>query len=283
MIAQIVGEQLGGDISKITVRTGSTEGSLGFGGFNSRQTVMAGASAHASAMAVRRKLLKVASHLMEADETDLDVVGDSVVVKGVPELKRSFAELARVAAGLPGFKLPGIDSPGLEASEKVIINDMTYSNGSALAEVEVDEETGNIRVLRFTIAHDCGRMVNPVMVDGQVMGGIAHGLGNALFEQMIYDEMAQPMTTTFADYLLVSAAEMPPVDILHLESPSTMNELGVKGVGESGVIPVACAIMSAIDDALSDLDIHIDRAPISPQALLQRIREARDRGGHSLG
>ena len=103
MIAQIVGEQLGGDISNITVRTGSTEGTLGFGGFNSRQTVMAGASAHASAVAVRRKLLKVASHLMETDESDLDVVGREVVVKGVPELKRSFAELARAAGGLPGF------------------------------------------------------------------------------------------------------------------------------------------------------------------------------------
>jgi carbon-monoxide dehydrogenase large subunit len=278
MIAQIVGEQLGGDISNITVRTGSTEGTLGFGGFNSRQTVMAGASAHASAVAVRRKLLKVASHLMETDESDLDVVGRDVVVKGVPELKRNLAEVARAAAGLPGFQLPGIDSPGLEASEQVIINDMTYSNGCALAEVEVDEETGRISVLRFSIAHDCGRMVNPVMVDGQVTGGIAHGLGNALFERMIYDEAAQPLTTTFADYLLVSAAEMPLVDILHLESASTLNALGVKGVGESGVIPVAGAIMSAIDDALSDLDIHIDCAPISPQALCQRIRTARAGG-----
>jgi carbon-monoxide dehydrogenase large subunit len=235
---------------------------------------MAGASAHASAVIVRRKLLNVASHLLEADEKDLDVVGDNVVVRGVPELKRSFAELARAAAGLPGFQLAGIDSPGLEASEKVIINDMTYSNGSALAEVEVDEETGAVRVLRFTIAHDCGRMVNPLMVDGQVIGGIAHGLGNALFEQMIYDDTAQPMTTTFADYLLISAAEMPPIDILHLESPSTMNVLGVKGVGESGVIPVAGAIMSAIDDALSDLGVHIDRAPMSPQLLFQCIKNA---------
>jgi carbon-monoxide dehydrogenase large subunit len=129
--------------------------------------------------------------------------------------------------------------------------------------------------LRFTIAHDCGRMVNPLMVDGQVIGGIAHGLGNALFEQMIYDDTAQPMTTTFADYLLISAAEMPPIDILHLESPSTMNALGVKGVGESGVIPVTGAVMSAIDDALSDLGVHIDRAPVSPQSLFQCINNAR--------
>jgi aerobic carbon-monoxide dehydrogenase large subunit len=283
MIAQIVGEQLGGDISKIKVQTGHTGGSLGFGAFNSRQTVVAGASAQASAVAVRRKLLQVAAHLMEADVADLDIVGDGVAMKGVPELKRSFAELSRVAVGLPGLQLPGIDSPGLEASEKVIISDMTYSNGSALAEVEVDVETGNIRVLRFTIAHDCGRMVNPVMVEGQVIGGVAHGIGNALLERMIYDDMAQPVTTTFADYLLVSAAEMPPVDIMHLESPSTMNALGVKGVGESGVIPVAGAITSAIDDALSDLDIHIDCAPISPQALLERIRDAGDRAEKTAG
>ena len=283
MIAQIVGEQLGGDISNITVRTGSTEGTLGFGGFNSRQTVMAGASAHASAVAVRRKILKVASHLMETDESDLDIVGREVVVKGVPELKLGFAELAQAAVGLPGFLLPGLDLPGLEASEQVVINDMTYSNGSALAEVEVDEETGRIRVLRFTIAHDCGRRVNPIMVDGQITGGIAHGLGNALFERMIYDDLAQPLTTTFADYLLVTAAEMPLIDILHLELASTLNPLGVKGVGEFGVIPVAGAIMSAIDDALSDLDIHIDCAPISPQALCERIRTAQERGDYPRG
>jgi carbon-monoxide dehydrogenase large subunit len=181
------------------------------------------------------------------------------------------AELARAADGTAGFQLPGIDSPGLEAEENVIINDMAYSNGSAVAEVEVDVLTGHVRVLNFTLAHDCGRMVNPMLVDGQILGGIAHGLGNALFERMVFDDEAQPLTTTLADYLMVSSSEMPPVAIQHSESASPLNALGVKGVGESGVIPVAGAIMSAVDDALSDFNIHIDCAPLSPQALRARI------------
>jgi carbon-monoxide dehydrogenase large subunit len=136
-----------------------------------------------------------------------------------------------------------------------------------------------VRVLRFTLAHDCGRMVNPELVEGQIVGGIAHGLGNALFEEMAFDDMAQPLTTTFADYLLVSASEMPQIDILHTETPSPLNALGVKGVGESGVIPVTGAVMSAIEDALSDLDVHVDCAPLSPAALRRRIRDAAMRGG----
>ena len=131
-----------------------------------------------------------------------------------------------------------------------------------------------MRVHRLVLAHDCGRMVNPMLVDGQLLGGIAHGLGNALFERMAFDSEAQPLTTTFADYLLVSAAEMPETSFVHSESPSPLNALGVKGVGESGVIPVAGAIMSAIDDALSDLGVHMDSAPFFPQELRACIRRA---------
>jgi carbon-monoxide dehydrogenase large subunit len=162
------------------------------------------------------------------------------------------------------------------ATGQVTIDDMAYSNGSAVAEVEVDEETGHVRILKFTLAHDFGRMVNPVTVDGQIVGGIAHGVGNALFEEMVFDEAAQPLTTTFADYLLVTAEAMPEIAIHHSESPSPLNALGVKGVGESGVIPVTGAVAAAIDDALSDLGLHVDTVPISPQALLERIRIAKE-------
>ena len=274
MLAQIVGAQLGEDIANISVRTGDTDDPLSFGGFNSRQTVVAGASAHRAALFVREKLLKVAAHLMEADESDLDITGNVVALKGVAEKNITFAELAAAAAGLPGYQLPGIDAPGLSAVERVVIDDMAYSNGTAVAEVEVDPETGGVRVHRLVLAHDCGRMVNPMLVDGQLLGGIAHGLGNALFEQMQFDSEAQPLTTTLADYLMVSAAEMPETSFVHFESPSPLNALGVKGVGESGVIPVAAAVMSAIDDALSDLGIQIDEAPLSPQRLRDYIRRA---------
>lgn len=273
-LAQIVGEQLGRDISLVSVRTGVTDGNLGFGGFNSRQTVVAGASAHLAAARLREKILKVAAHMMEAHEDDLDIADGAVFLKGVADKRITFRTIAAAAAGLPGYKLPGIEKPGLEFTEQVIIDDMAYSNGSAVAEVEVDAATGRVAVRRLTLAHDCGRMVNPRLVDGQILGGVAHGLGNALFERMAYDEEAQPLTATFADYLLVTSAEMPKVDIVHTESPSPLNPLGVKGVGESGVIPTAAAIASAIDDALGEAGTHVSFAPISPPALLAEIRRA---------
>ena len=275
MLAQIAGEQLGGDLDLITVRTGDTStAGYGFGGFNSRQTVVAGASAHEAAKIVRRKLLAVAGEMMEVARDDLEIAPGGVVrVKGAEDKRIGFAELARAAVGLPGYPLPGLDAPGLQAKGGVVIDDMAYSNGTAVAEVEVDVETGGVRVLRFTLAHDCGRMVNPMMVDGQVTGGLAHGLGNALFEWMGFDDMAQPITATFADYLLVTAAEMPPVTLVHRETPSPLNALGVKGVGESGVIPGMAAVASAVDDALSEFAIHANRAPLSPQTLRSMLRE----------
>ena len=274
MIAQIVGEQLGGDMSAISVRTGDSDDPYGFGGFNSRQTVVAGMSAHKASVAVRDKLIRIAAHLMEADPADLEIHGTSVALKGVTEKNIAFGDIASAATGLPGYSLPGIDAPGIAETGREVIDDMAYSNGSAVAEVEVDAETGAVRVLRFALAHDCGRMVNPMLVDGQIVGGIAHGLGNTLFEHMVFDDQAQPLTTTFADYLLLTASEMPPVDIVHSESPSPLNGLGLKGVGESGVIPALGAVASAVDDALSDLDIHTDCAPLSPQALRHCIKTA---------
>jgi len=273
MLSQIVAEHLGGDISLISVKTGDTTNLLGFGGFNSRQTVTAGASAEAAALKVRSLLLKLASHMLEADEDDLDVLPGKVAVKGADGVSVSFARLASAAVGLAGFPIPALEKPGIMATEQVMINDMAYSNGSAVAEVEVDPETGGARVVAFTLAHDCGRMVNPALVDGQIIGGIAHGLGNSLFEKMLFDAEAQPLTTTFADYLLVSASEMPPVTILHTESPSPLNPLGVKGVGESGVIPAAPAIISAIDDAWRHVGLHLTHAPVSPQSLADALLE----------
>jgi carbon-monoxide dehydrogenase large subunit len=287
MLAQVVGEQLGKDMSNIEVTTGDTGAiTLGIGGFNSRQTVMAGASAHAAAQKVRAKVLEIAGDILKIPVSGLDIVGSNVVSKGMSDARISLAELARAAGGSPGYILPGNSGPGLEATEHVVIDDMSFSNGSAVAEVEVDIETGGVKVRRFFLAHDCGRMINPMIVDGQIVGGIAHGIGNSLFEWMGFDAQAQPITTTFADYLLVSAAEMPPIDIYHQESPSPLNALGVKGVGESGVVPTAAAIASAIEDALSHIGVHIDRAPISPMALHALIRKAgaplsAENGGHA--
>ena len=276
MLAQVVADQLGGDLSLIAVHCGDTDAApLGFGGFNSRQTVIAGASAHAAAGSVRNKVIRLAGRLLEAAERDLDINGGNVFVKDMPDRKLTFAELARAAAGLPGFKLPVADmGPGLEATESVIIDDMVYANGTAVAEVEVDIDTGQTTVLGFLMVHDCGRMINPMLVEGQVAGGIAHGIGNALFEWMGFDENAQPVTTTLADYLLVTADNMPEVRLRHLESNSPFNELGVKGVGESGCIPTPAAIVSAIEDALAPFGVKLNQAPLTPAVLWELIRSA---------
>jgi carbon-monoxide dehydrogenase large subunit len=149
---------------------------------------------------------------------------------------------------------------------------MAYANGTAVAEVEVDIETGQVAVTRFVFAHDCGTVIHPQIVDGQILGGVVHGIGNSLFEWMGYDENAQPVTTNFGEYLLVTATEVPRIDLLHQVSPSPLNPLGVKGAGECGVVPTAAAIMSAIEDALSPWRVHLAQAPVTPHEILSAIQ-----------
>jgi len=245
---------------------------MGIGGFNSRQAVMAGSSAHAAALIIREKTLKIASHMLEAAAADLEIEGGRVQVKGVPGLGVSLAQVASAVAGTPGFSLPPGIAPGLETTEHVVIDPMTYANGTAVAEVEVDIETGEVVIRKLVLAHDCGRMINPMIVDGQLLGGAAHGIANALFEWMGFDENCQPVTTTLAEYLLIAATEMPTVDLIHHESPSPLNALGVKGVGESGVIPTPAAVISAIEDALSPFEVRIAQSPIRPAEIVAMIR-----------
>jgi aerobic carbon-monoxide dehydrogenase large subunit len=284
MIAQVVAEQLGGEIARVAVVTGdSGKVSMGFGGFNSRQTVMAGSSAHVAAVKVREKALLVASHILEVDASDLDIEGGDVVVKGAAGMKVSLGSIARALAGAPGFILPGGVTPGLEATENVVIDPMTYSNGTAVAEVEFDIQTASVKVLRITLVHDAGRLINPMIADGQIMGGIAHGLGSALYEWMAFDEDAQPLTTTLADYLLVTASEMPELTLGHRETPTPLNPLGVKGIGESGVMPIPAAIASAVEDALSSFGVRINQFPIRPRdlsELTQRNRPSFEKKRH---
>jgi aerobic carbon-monoxide dehydrogenase large subunit len=275
MLAQVVAEQLGADIANVSVTTGDTATvSMGLGGSNSRQTVMAGSSAHVAARKVREKAMHIASHALEVAERDLEIVGREIRVKG-SDLKLDLGRAARSVAGTAGYTLPGGMTPGLEATEHVVIDAMAYANGTAVAEVDVDVETGAVRIAKLVFVHDAGRILHPVIVEGQLIGGIAHGIGNALYEWMRYDENAQPITSTLADYLLVSATEMPPVALGHLESPSPLNPLGVKGVGECGVVPVAAAVVSAVEDALSPYNVRITRAPIMPSDIVALVAEAK--------
>jgi carbon-monoxide dehydrogenase large subunit len=274
MLAQIVAEQLGGDMSNISVTTGDTDAiPMGIGGSNSRQTVTAGSSAHLAAKKVRQKALKVAALLLKASEQDLEIVGGEVLVKGAPDMKIGLGRVANTVAGTPGYALPGEVEPGMEATEYFVVDDMAYASGTAVAEVEVDVETGGVKILRYVLAHDCGTILHPVIVDGQIHGGTAHGIGNALYEWMGFDENGQPVTTNLGEYLLVTATEMPPVEIIHHESPSPLNPLGVKGVGECGVVPAPAAIMSAIEDALTPFGVHVTRTPLFPAEIVALINK----------
>ena len=272
MMAQIVAAQLGGDLNNISVTAGDSAATiLGIGGFNSRQAVTAGSSAHVAALKVREKALTIAAHLLEASEADLEIVSGEIRVAGVADMKVSLGEVARSVAGVPGYNLPGGVAPGLEATEHVVIDDLTYANGSAAVEVDVDPETGHVTIQNFVLAHDCGSVMHPQIVDGQIVGAAAHGIGNALYEWMEFDNYGQPQTTNLADYLLITAPEVPRIDVIHHETPTHLNPLGVKGVGECGVFPGPAAIISAIEDALSPFNVRLTKSPLSPVEILAAI------------
>ena len=277
-LAQVAASELGIDASRITVVAGDTAGvSLGLGGFASRQTVTAGSSVKLAAKAVAEKAKKVASHVLEADERDLELKDGEVRVVGVPQMKVTLAEIARILQGAPGYGFPpGVD-PGLEATVNHRLDALAYANGCHVAEVEVDVETGYVKIVNYVALQDSGVLINPMMVDGQIHGGVTHGIGNTLFEWMGYDDGAQPVTTTFADYLLPTATEVPMLTTLYKETPSPLNPLGVKGVGEAGTIPAAAALISAVEDALTPFNVRINQYPLSPMRLVEMIRNGSDR------
>jgi len=273
MLSQIVASELGGDIGQVEVVTGDTEGvAIGIGGSASRQTVTAGSSALIAATEVREKLLMLAANMLEASPEDLEIVGGAVRVKGVPDLKVGLGELASATGGTPGYSLPGGIEPGMEATGNFIIDDLTFCNGTQVVEVEVDIETGHVAFLNYVIRHDAGVQINPMIVDGQVVGGAAHGIGNALYEWMGFDENAQPITTNFAEYLMITAPEMPAFDLSHMESPSPLNPLGVKGVGECGLVPATSAIIAAIEDALAPFGASLAHSPVTPAEIVALVR-----------
>jgi aerobic carbon-monoxide dehydrogenase large subunit len=278
MLAQIVGSALGLAPAQVAVTAGDTASiALGIGGFNSRQAVLAGSSAHQAALAVRGKALAIAAYLLEAGVEDLELADGAVRVRGAPQMQVALGAIARAVTGIGGFPLPGDLAPGLGATEHVVIDAMTYANGTAVAEVEVEIETGRVVLLSLVIAHDCGRILHPMIVDGQILGGAAHGIGNALFEWMGFDGEGQPVTTNLGEYLLPSAPEVPQIIILHHESPTALNPLGVKGVGECGVLPIPAAIIAAIEDALQPWGVEIAQAPIRPHEILALINRSRSR------
>jgi carbon-monoxide dehydrogenase large subunit len=271
-LAQICASELGLRAQDITVVPGDTGGvSLGLGAFASRQTVTAGSSVLLASRAVAAKAKKLASHVLEAAEHDLEIADGEVRVVGAPELCVKLGELARILKGAPGYGFPADIDPGLDANVNWRTDALAYANACHVAEVEVDIETGGVRIVNYVALQDSGILINPMMVDGQVQGGVAHGIGNALLEWMGFDEAGQPVTTTFADYLLPGAMEVPAIETLYKQTPSPLNPLGAKGAGEVSTIPTAAAVISAIEDALQPFGVRIAQTPVTPARLVELI------------
>ncbi|MBD3136835.1 aerobic carbon-monoxide dehydrogenase large subunit [Microbispora bryophytorum] len=283
--AQIAATELGVPIEKVSVVTGDTR-RFGYavGTFASRAAVMSGNAIALACRKVREKALRIAAEALEADPRDLEITDGTVHVAGVPSasiplgtvavlsnpLRYAFDEETRRAtqfAGAASDDRPPVaegEEPGLEGRDYYSPVRSTFAAGMHAAIVETDPDTAEIRILRYAVVHDCGRLINPMIVEGQIHGGVAQGVGGALYEKMVYDEHGQLLNASFMDFLMPYATEVPHIETAHLETPSPLNPLGIKGAGEAGVIPVSAVIASAVEDAEG---ITIARMPISPSDL----------------
>jgi aerobic carbon-monoxide dehydrogenase large subunit len=283
--AQIVADELGVPIDRVSVTTGDTR-RFGYavGTFASRAAVVSGNAIALAARRVREKALRVAGDALEADPLDLEIVDGTVRVKGSPgqeislatvavlsnPLRYAFDEASKQATQFAGNvdynrpPVPDDEEPGLEGTDYYSPIRSTFANGMHAAIVETDPETAEIRILRYCVVHDCGTVINPRILEGQVHGGVAQGVGGALYERMVYDEHGQLLNASFMDFLMPYATEVPVVETDHLETPSPLNPLGIKGAGEAGVIPGMAVIAAAIEDAEG---FRITRMGISPSEL----------------
>ncbi len=293
--AQIAAEALGCGPADVTVVTGDTgRFNWGAGTFASRALVTAGNAVGIAARKVREKALRLAAELLEASPHDLELVEGAVRVKGAPSRRLTLGALATVANPIryaygqeateaalrlvkprQGAVLREDEEPGLEARGYYAPPQATFASGCHAAIVEVDVETGQVRFLKYVVQHDCGRLVNPTIVEGQIHGGVAQGIGGALYEKLVYDERGQLLSGSFMDFLIPTAMEVPEIEVVHLETPSPLNPLGVKGVGEAGAIPVPALVAEAVDDALAPFGVCVREMPLSPGRILELIEEAR--------
>ena len=272
--AQIVSDALGVDIEDVFVTTGDTrEFGWGTGTFASRGIVVAGGACHAAAQAVRKKIFKLAADELGVDPDALELAGGRVFVPDDPDRGFDLGGLAVIANPLRGAVTPGAE-PGLEATAYFGPDRGTTANGVHAMIVEVDPETAMVDILRYVVVHDCGTIINPMIVEGQIQGGVAHGIGNAFYEQLVFDDNGQLQNASFMDYLLPTATDVPNVETDHVTTSSPLNPLGVKGVGEAGAIPTGAAFAQAIEDALNLPGLEIREMPLSPNRLFELIREA---------
>jgi len=273
VLAQIAAEQLGVAVDHIDVVTGdSDQFHWGTGTFASRGAVVAGNAVHAAAKEVRAKALQHASKHLGAGAEQLELVDGLVRVAADPKRSVGLGELARLANPMRGAVEPGTE-PGLEATRYFGPQRGATASGAHGCILEVDRDTCDVRILKYLVVHDCGRVLNPLIVDGQVHGGVAQGIGNAFYEELVWSENGQLTNASFMDFLLPTALDVPRVEVGHVETPSPLNELGTKGAGEAGAIPVGALFAQALEDALRIPGFEIREIPLKPSRLWELLRE----------
>ncbi len=272
----MVADALGVSLNSVRVICGDTaRAPQGTGTYASRSAVLAGGAAIRAGQALKEKALKIAGHMMESNPADLDIRDGQVFLRDKPERRLPFREVAKTAyAGLR--RLPKDVEPGLEVTRFYDPFFGTASSATHVAVVEVDTETYAVTIKRYIVVEDCGRIINPLIVEGQVRGGVAQGIGAALYEEVVYDDAGQLLTGSLVDYLVPTASELLPIEVHHIETPSPTTLGGFRGMGEGGTIGAPAAIANAVSDALSHLGIEITEIPITPEKLFRLVRAAAD-------
>lgn len=275
-LAQVAYEEIGIDPAQVIVRHGDTSRApYGMGTFASRSMVMSGGAVGRASAILGEKLKTIGAHLLQTTPNAVRLVDGGVEAHGTTPGRVSFAAIAD-AAFLHPERLPDDVEPGLSvvASYRTAKDTGAWSYGTHAAIVAVDIGTGIIKILDYVIAHDCGTIVNPMIVDGQMMGGLAQGIGTALYEEMPYDENGQPLASTFLDYLVPGASEVPDTQIVHLSNPSPITRYGIKGMGEGGAIPPPAVLCNAVNDALRPLGAFINETPMTPDRVMRALMAA---------
>jgi carbon-monoxide dehydrogenase large subunit len=272
-LAQIAADILDVPFDLVRVIQGDTYAFPSGGGtIASRIIVVVGNAVAAATTELREKILLAASDLLEIAPPDLELTGGRVIARGVPDKQIPLTTLA--ARVTPGIGRMGSAGPGLEARGAYQPPTVTFGSGFHACVVEVDPASGVVTILRYVVVHDCGRMINPAIVDGQVVGGLAQGVGNGLFEELMYDDQGQLLTGSFADYLIPRSRDLPTPVVIHKETRSERNPLGVKGVGEAGTVPGAALMLGAVRDALGPAGAALDTAPVTPARILEALAAA---------
>jgi carbon-monoxide dehydrogenase large subunit len=267
-LAQVAADQMGVPFEQVRVEIGDTDRVPPGGTGGSRAATMAGGAAKVASRELRKRVLDLASELLEASSEDLLIVEGNISVQGVPARAITLADVADAAAA--GRFRPETDT-SLEVAITYDGGEGGWSGGTHCVEVEIDPETGAVKILRYVVAEDCGEVINPAIVEGQVRGGVAQGIGAVLLEHSAYDENGQYLTGSLMDYLLPTAVEIPRIDIEHVETVPLDSDVNFRGVGEGGMIVAPAAVCNAIEDAVAHLGVRIHEQHLPPARILELI------------